>query len=108
MHHRLAKRDAEKPRDTLPDLRAKAFAEREIEVKGGNKGRITSRNAGLTLGEIKAETVGKTLSSIESEALIHSFNDTLLKWWWPRYFRTPYVVWIARHPSKQKMKAIKH
>ena len=79
MHHRLAKRDAEKPRDTLPDLRAKAFAEREIEVKGGNKGRITSRNAGPTLGEIKAETVGKTLSSIESEALIHTFTDTLLK-----------------------------
>ena len=108
MHHLLAKRDAEKPRDTLPDLRAKAFAEREIEVKGGNKGRITSRNASPTLGEIKAETVGKTLSSIESEALIHTFTDMLLKWWWPRYFRTPYVVWIARHPSKQKVKAMQH
>lgn len=108
MHHRLAKKDAKKPRDTFPDLEAKAFAEREVEVKGGNEGRITSRKTGPTLGEIKAETVGKTLSSIESEELIHTLADTLLKWWWPRYLWTPYLVWSARHRSKQKVKAMQH
>ena len=65
----------------MPDLQAKAFVQRQVEVKGGNEDRIKSRNAGPTLAEIKAETVGKTLSSIESEALIHTLADTLLKWW---------------------------
>ena len=108
MHHRLAKKDAEKPHDTLPDLEAKAFAERQVEVKGGNEGRIKSRNAGPTLAEIKAETVGKTLSSIESEALIHTLADMLLKWWWPRHLRRPCLVWSATHRSKQKVKAMQH
>ena len=108
MHHRLAKKDAENQNDTLPDLEPKAFAERQVEVKGGNEGRIKSRNAGPTLAEIKAETVGKTLSSIESEALIHTLADTLLKWWWPRYLRRPCLVWSARQPSKQKVKAMPH
>ena len=80
MHHRLSKEDAEKPNHTLPDLKAKAFAERQVEVKGGNEGRIKSRNGGPTLAEIKEVTVGKTLSSIESERLIHTLADTLLKW----------------------------
>lgn len=108
MHYRLAKKDAEKPHDTLPDLEAKAFAERQVQVKGGNEGRIKSRNSGPTLAEIKAETVGKTLSSIESEALIHTLADTLLKWWWPRYLRRPCLVWSARQRSKQKVKAMPH
>ena len=80
MHHRLSKEDAEKPNHTLPDLKAKAFVERQVEVKGGNEGRIKSRNGGPTLAEIKEVTVGKTLSSIESETLIHTLADTLLKW----------------------------
>lgn len=89
MHHRLAKRDAEKPGDTLPDVKAKVVADRQLEVIGGNECRITSRNAEPALEEIKAETAGKTLSNIESEALVHTLADTLLKWWWPRYLGTP-------------------
>ena len=108
MHHRLAKKDSEKPHDILPDLEAKAFAERQVQVKGANERRIKSRNAGPTLGEIKAETVGKTPSSIESEALIHTLADTLLKWCWPRYLRRPCLVWSARHQLKQKVKAMQH
>ena len=108
MKSKDAKKDAEKPNDTLPDLQPKAFAQRQVEVKGGNEDRIKSRNAGLTLAEIKAETVGKTLSSIESKALIHTLADRLLKWWWPRYLRRPCLVWSARQRSKQKVKAMPH
>ena len=85
----------------MPDLQAKAFVQRQIEVKGGNEDRIKSRNARPTLAEIKAETVGKTLSSIESEELIHTLADTLL-------LRRPCIVWSARQRSKQKVKAMPH